>query len=71
MLVDRLLRLIGQWARNTGSVAFALLLFDAVGLAWKPERPGLRLAVVLGVALVGAAFQELTRSKDPRVEGPT
>ena len=64
------LRFVGEWARNTGAVAFLFVLGDAMGLPFEHERPGMRLALVFGIALVGAAITALTRLTSTRVERP-
>ena len=61
---------VGEWARNTGSVAFAFIIFDATGTSLLGDRPGLRLAVVVGTAFLGAALKHLTGSNSPQDKTP-
>lgn len=65
------LRLLGEWARDSLLVAFMFVLGDAVGFAWLHDRPGLRLALVFGIALVGVAVKELTHFANARLERPS
>ena len=61
MLVAWTTRIVGAWARNTGAISFFFVLIDALGVGWTHDAPGQRLALILGIGLVGAVLEGTSR----------